>query len=338
MVRMLDDLTTPDALDDLDRLIVAALVRNGRAPWRLIAEVLGQQERTVARRGNRLLASGAVRVQAFPLPGALGPGDLYMVRVEATPPAVAKAGRWLAERPETHWVSSLIGASACVGEVFLERAAVESVAYGELGEFDGVRNVAIEPVFEYYRTVSGWRPDLLSAEQYEALSPSEHPQFVTPAAGYESPQIDEANRALVELLRGNGRVTIDELAAGLGVTQATASRRLEALIETGAVFVRAILDPSLLGYPVEGVVSVRADAGAVDGVGRFVADLPTTRWAANAAGRLLVQTATRDVAELRSVMGEVAARPGVRDVEVSLVAQVFKRSTVAYRDGRLPRG
>ena len=324
-------------LDDLDRQIVAALIRNGRAPWRLIAEVLGQQERTVARRGNRLLASGEVRVQSFPSPAALAPVDLYMLRVAAEPSAVTSAGTWLAERSETHWISALAGATECLVELFLEPVAVGPFLYGELAELDGVRDLSLEPVFEYYRTVSGWRPDVLTPDQYEALSPSEHPQFATKYAELGMPQLDEPNRALAELLRANGRITIDELAGGLGVSKATASRRLETLIDDGAVYVRAILDPSSIGYPVEGVLTVRAEAAALDTAGRHIADFPATRWAANVSGRILVQTATRTLGELRRMMEGIAAHPGVTGVDVSLVAGIFKRSTVAYVDGKLPR-
>jgi Lrp/AsnC family transcriptional regulator for asnA, asnC and gidA len=174
-------------------------------------------------------------------------------------------------------------------------------------------------------------------EQYEALSPSEHPQFAT---GYEElgmPPLDEPNRALAELLRANGRITIEELAAGLGVSKATASRRLETLIEDGAVFVRAVLDPASIGYPVESLLTVRAEASALDPAGRYIADLPATRWAANVSGRILVQTATRSLAELHAVTKGIAAHPGVTGVDLSLFTGIFKRSTVAYLNGKLPQ-
>lgn len=323
-------------LDDLDRQIVAALIRNGRAPWRLIAAVLGQQERTVARRGNRLLASGVVRVQSFPSPAALAPVDLYMLRVAAAPASITRIGTWLAEQPETHWISALSGASECISELFLERDAVGPFLQGDLAALDGVRDLSLVPIFEYYRTVSGWRPDLLTRDQYEALSPSEVPHLATRYEELGMPRLDEPNLAFAELLRANGRITIEELATGLGVSKATASRRLETLIADGAVYVRAILDPASIGYPVEGLLTVRAEAPALDAAGRYIADLPATRWAANVAGRVLVQTATRSLAELRGVMEGIAAHPGVTGVDVSLFAGIFKRSTVVYRDGKLP--
>jgi DNA-binding Lrp family transcriptional regulator len=276
-------------------------------------------------------------VQSFPSPAALAPVDLYMLRVAAAPSAVTTVGTWLAQRPETHWISALAGASECIVELSLERDAVGPFLYGGLAALDGVRDLSLEPVFEYYRTVSGWRPDLLTPEQYEALSPSEHPQFAAGYAELGMEPLDEASRALAELLRANGRITIEELAAGLGVSKATASRRLETLIADGAVFVRAILDPASIGYPVEALLTVRAEAPALDPAGRYIADLPATRWAANVSGRTLVQTATRSLAEHRKVMEGIASQPGVTGVDASLFARIFKRSTIAYRDGKLPQ-
>ena len=325
-------------LDTLDSQIVAALIRNGRAPWRLIAEVLEQQERTVARRGNRLLASGVVRVQSFPSPGAISvvEVDLYMLRVAAAPSAITAIGTWLSERPETHWVSALAGASECIVELFLEREAVSGFLHGELAALDGIQNLSLEPIFEYYRTVSGWRPDILTLDQYQTLSSSELPHLATRYTELGMPLLDEPNRALAELLRANGRITIEELAGGLGMSKSTASRRLETLIADGAVYVRAILDPASIGYPVEGILSVHVEAGSLEAAGRYLGDLPTTRWAANVSGRILVQTAARSLAELRRVMEDIAAHAGVIDVDVSLFTSIFKRSTVVYQNGKLP--
>ncbi|MFJ3393448.1 AsnC family transcriptional regulator [Leifsonia aquatica] len=48
--------------DELDSRIAAALQANGRASWGLIAKVIDAPVRTIARRGQRLLDVGAVRV------------------------------------------------------------------------------------------------------------------------------------------------------------------------------------------------------------------------------------------------------------------------------------
>ncbi|MDQ3359252.1 MAG: AsnC family protein [Actinomycetota bacterium] len=52
--------------DEVDRKIIAELQVNGRASWTEIAERVGLSVPAVARRGQHLLGSGAVRVGIMP--------------------------------------------------------------------------------------------------------------------------------------------------------------------------------------------------------------------------------------------------------------------------------
>ncbi len=322
--------------DELDRQIVAALIRNGRAPYRLIAEVLGQQERTVSRRANKMLASGLLRVQSFPSPTALARVDLYMLQVDVEPSLMDAVASWLAEREQTHWISSLAGSSSCAVEVFLPQEQVNEFLYEQLARVEGVRDFSLNPVFEYYRTVSGWRPDILSTEQYEQLSPAEDPRFVTGYSSSAPADLDDSQRKLITLLRHNGRLTIEEMASGLGVSKTTASRKIESLINDGVLFVRAVLDPADIGYPVEALVTVDVDIDHIDRVGQHLADLTSTRWAVNVAGRIQIQSAVRNLAELYTTVREISALEGVNSVDLSLFTKIYKRSTIAYQQGKLP--
>ncbi|MFC9256255.1 AsnC family transcriptional regulator [Amycolatopsis thailandensis] len=66
--------------DPLDRRVIGAPQVDGRASWRRIAEVLDAPERTVARRGARLLENGIVTVIAVTPYGVP-----MLVRVKAAP-------------------------------------------------------------------------------------------------------------------------------------------------------------------------------------------------------------------------------------------------------------
>ncbi|MFP3463138.1 Lrp/AsnC family transcriptional regulator [Arthrobacter globiformis] len=86
-------------LDSLERQIVAALQLDPRCPWRKIAAVLGEPERTVARRGAQLLESGAVAVAAVrPHPASM------LVEMRCTPGTARAAAQSLAQRPDTTFV------------------------------------------------------------------------------------------------------------------------------------------------------------------------------------------------------------------------------------------
>lgn len=108
-----------EPLDQADREICAALLRNGRASWRLIAQTTGLQERTVARRGARLIEQGLVRVRGLSQPHLIDRGDGYFARIECRPADLGAVAGWLAHRPETLWVATLIGESAIISEVYI---------------------------------------------------------------------------------------------------------------------------------------------------------------------------------------------------------------------------
>jgi DNA-binding Lrp family transcriptional regulator len=326
-----------EQLDALDRQIVAALVRNGRAPWRLIAEVLGQQERTVARRGNKLLESGAIGINAFINPAAVSSRAAFLLRVQAAPRELRQVCSWLADQEEASWVSALSGSNEGVAEMFVAPEDLARLLYRRLAEVDGVQSFTTVPLFEYFRTPSGWTPEVLDKKQYAALHPDEDGRLAGTRSG--AVPLDETNSALAGLLHRNGRATVDELASEVSSSKATVSRRLEAMISSGVLFIRAVVDVGSLGFPVESLISIsrtgRSESphGGADGVGEYLAGLPVTRWAAASGEQVLAQVAVAHMDDLRILQDSLRRRADVTSVQSSIYAEVFKRSTVRYREG-----
>jgi DNA-binding Lrp family transcriptional regulator len=96
-------------LDSLERQIVAALQLDPRCPWRKMAAVLGEPERTVARRGAQLLESGAVSIAAVrPHPASM------LVEMRCTPGTARAAAQSLAQRSDTTFVYTVTGNGDCV--------------------------------------------------------------------------------------------------------------------------------------------------------------------------------------------------------------------------------
>jgi DNA-binding Lrp family transcriptional regulator len=322
-----------EQLDALDRQIVAALVRNGRAPWRLIADVLGQQERTVARRGNKLLESGVVRTNSFINPSSVSSRSAFLLHVTAAPRHLRKVCTWLAAQEESSWVSALSGTNEAVAEMFISPEELGGLLYRRLAEVDGVESFAMTPLLEYFRTPSGWTPDVLDKEQYAALHRDEDGRLAGIRSGHPGAALDETNRSLAELLRRNGRATVDELASELAVSKATVSRRLEAMTNSGALFIRAVVDPAVLGFPVESLITLTRSGSAMEGPGKYLASLPVTRWAASSGEEVLAQVAVASLDELRLLLDDLRGLEEVTSVRSSIYAEIFKRSTVMYRDG-----
>src|SRR5690242_12370314 len=93
-----------DTYDALDRAVAHALQLNGRAPFRLLGDVLGVSDQTVARRYARLRRHGVLHV--------VGVSDLdrlqlsqWVVRVRTIPAAAKSIGAALAEREDTSWIN-----------------------------------------------------------------------------------------------------------------------------------------------------------------------------------------------------------------------------------------
>ncbi|CAH0139973.1 MULTISPECIES: Lrp/AsnC family transcriptional regulator [unclassified Arthrobacter] len=322
-----------EELDGLDRQIVAALVRNGRASWRLIADVLGQQERTVARRGNKLLESGVVRTNSFINPASVSSRSAFLLRVTAAPRELRQVCSWLAAQDESSWVSALSGANEAVAEMFISADELGGLLYRRLAEVAGVESFTMTPLLEYFRTPSGWTPAILDNEQYAALHRDEDGQLAGIRSGHPVASLDETGRSLAELLHRNGRATAEELASELSVSKATVSRRLEAMTSSGALFIRAVVDPAALGFPVEALVTMTRSGAASGGPGKHLAGLPVTRWAAASGEDVLAQVAVATLDDLRVLLDDLRGMEEVTAVRSSIYAEIFKRSTVMYRDG-----
>src|SRR5580658_3003043 len=104
-------------MEALDLQIVQCLLRDGRAPFRRIAEALGVSEQTVARRYRGLLAAGALRVQVQPDDRVAG-RQRWFVRAQCRPDSAAVLADSMAARDDVSWVSITSGGSEIVCVAF----------------------------------------------------------------------------------------------------------------------------------------------------------------------------------------------------------------------------
>ncbi|GAB3207721.1 Lrp/AsnC family transcriptional regulator [Marinactinospora thermotolerans] len=309
--------------DALDRRITAALQVNGRASWRRIASVLGEPERSVARRGNRLLERRLITVI-----GLCVTGDPVIVRTRHASGGLRMGGTALARRPDTTFSYAVTGTVDCVTELFCAPRRLLAVTVDELPGLPGVVGVETLPVLRYYRTVHEWFPGILAPEEVAELCD------VAPApSSAETPMVEElsdADQAILRALSNNGRLTHEALGRLAGVSEPTARRRVEWLRSSGLVHLRAVVEPALLGLPVEALLWITTAPHAVDRVGRALLESDWVRYAAALMGeyQLLCHVAAPSKADLYEFItaGEWAREATV--VDTALVVGPFKRSGV----------
>lgn len=314
-------LTPAHDLDELDRRIVAALQVNGRASWRRIAEVLGEPFRTVTRRGVALLESGAVRIA-----GLVSLAATHLVEVHCEPSRLVGIARRLAEGPDVTFLYTLTGPTRILMEVQESPGRLSELVLEEIPAIEGVTQVDASPVLEYYRTVADWHPGPITATEVEALQETAPPR-TRPVGGAV---LDEVDQTLVSLLVEDGRVPTSELGEAVSLSAPAVRRRLTALLEDGALSVRAIVEPVDIGLPVEAVIWMRTAPTAVAEVGHLVSAEPGVRYAAMTMGefQLMVNVTLAGLDDLRRFITASEWASRVLAMRTSVVVGSYKRGGV----------
>ncbi|MFI7481329.1 Lrp/AsnC family transcriptional regulator [Kocuria sp. M1R5S2] len=306
-------------LDDLQRRIVAALQIDGRAPWRRIAAALGEPERSVARRGAEMLESGAVGVVA------LRPRSAHVVvKTTCVPGTAMVAVEAFARRPDTSFAYAVTGSADCVAELLVDQERVGDVLSLEIPSIAGVSGTMSYPVLKYFRTIRSWRAAALTASQVSALQPPFAAETWPPTA---VPSLTAQDEQMLDVLREDGRASYERIARRAGVSESTARRRVDWLLDRQVVQIRTVVEPAVLGLPVEALLWIRAAPGRLEDIGAGLARESCVRYAAAVAGdcQILADVTVGGLGDLyRFVTGSRWSQV-VEGVEISVLFTARKR-------------
>ena len=140
------------------------------------------------------------------------------------------------------------------------------------------------------------------------------------------PLLDDTDRALLEALAEDARVTNQALAEQVGIAPSTALTRLRALRERGVIKgFHTEVDLAALGRPLQALIAVRLAVHAreqIDDFSEAVGDLPGVLMVFHLTGvtDYLVWVAAADAQDLREfVVDHLASHPSVAHAETSLV-------------------
>ncbi|WP_028659315.1 Lrp/AsnC family transcriptional regulator [Nocardioides insulae] len=305
-------------LDDLDRRIVCALQVDGRAPWRKIARVLGESERTVVRRGGDLLAQGTVRVAALRMQP-----QQALLRLQCTPGGAPLAAEALAGRSEVTFCYLMSGSADVVAEFGMGADEFASALISKLPATPGLVRLVSYPVLRYFRTIRGWRAGGLSPQQVAALST---PLTVDVVPG-QVPPLAPRDADLVEVLAEDGRAPLELLARRAGVSEATAARRVEMLLRSHQIQIRALVEPAGLGLPVEAMLWITAPPDHIADIGQALIAHPEVRYAAAVAGphQIVADITVTDVDSVHRFITGGGWTRDVTAVDIGLVLDARKR-------------
>lgn len=315
------------ALDDTDLACLIALQSDPRASWRELGAATGIAERTVARRIRRLMDADALRVIAEPDPLAMGQGVVLHAWVRCRSGRVPDVADQLARLDICQLVVTLAGTADLMAELTLADAAdMPDVVTRVLPSIDGVEHVEARLVLRPFRRAGQWRI------QAQADAGVETPSASPPVA------LTEPEQRMVAHLMRDGRASLAELAEQANVSEPTAQRLLQHLVERRALSFRVEVEPALVGFPVEAVISVQVRPQAVDALAAHLALDPHTRclFGTSGASQLFWHVLCRDSLHLWDVvtrrLGEL---DGVLNSEVGVVMRAHKRCGIVRAGARL---
>lgn len=323
-------------MDELDVRIAAALQINGRATWQQVAQAVDSTESTVARRAQRMLDQGEIRVAAIADPQRCGWGYPVLVQLRCEVGEPKRVAQVLAAREDVRFVALIAGTFDVVVELIVpSRSHLAEILIEQLPQIGGIRESTTESVLRNFKMSYDWSRGLIedAAVEYLAEGVSVDAQFGNTVV------LDETDRALLALLREDGRLSFRSLAEQTGVGESRARRKADTMVKKGAIRIATIVPSHLLGFDVECFCWIRVDLIHLEEAARLLSQRPEVRYLSAASGYrdLICEVILPSEADLyefeTTVLGGL---PGIRQVDIGLELQTVKRAFMHFAEGGLP--
>lgn len=308
-------------LDDIDRGLIHALQVDARAPFSRIGGVLGVSTQTVARRYQRLRADLGMRVVGLPDPAQAGLTQ-WILRLTAQPATARTLARSLARRPDTSWVKLTSGGTEIVSIVHTPAAEPSSMLLHDIPRAASVTAVSAHFLLHsYLGGPTAWRGRItaLDPAQQEALRPAP----VNPTAEPLTP----ADHTLIDALRHDGRLSVNDLAAATGLSPATAARRLADLRARAAVFFDVEIKAALYGVTTQAFLWMAVAPADLDQVAQTLATHEELAVVAATTGQtnLIAHALCTDPGALhRYLIHRLGALPAIHTLHTTPVLETLK--------------
>ncbi|GAA0447211.1 Lrp/AsnC family transcriptional regulator [Streptomyces stramineus] len=330
-------LKEPDVTDRLDRRVIAALQVNPRASIGEIGRILGEHERTVARRLHRLLTEKIVVPTAIYDALRCSMGVSTHVRIQAERGTQTEVAAFLSNRQDVRLVMAIGGQSDVLwAEMITSRdTGLYALMTKDLPHVPHIDSFSAYLTIRTFMTVAEWHAPLLTEQEVCRLRSSAIKPLPDPQDHYE---LCPSDRRVAEALIRNSRITLTDLAKELDFSVATAGRRVTSLLERRMLHLRTEVEPACLGRPNEVQLGLRVRAEGLEEVGRALARCPEVRYCAAVTGRqnLLVELCLEHESDLyRFLVERLGTMPHIMDVETEIIAHAYKRGSV-IKDPALP--
>ncbi len=140
--------------------------------------------------------------------------------------------------------------------------------------------------------------------------------------------LDDADKALIELLQRDGRLPYTRLAQEVGLSEAAVRQRVQRLVDGSVVQIVGVTDPLRLGFRRQAMVGVRTE-GDITAAADALSAIPEVDYLVFTSGRfdLLFEMVCEDDEHLLALLNDKVRRiPGVHSTETFVYLRLHKQT------------
>ncbi len=141
-------------------------------------------------------------------------------------------------------------------------------------------------------------------------------------------EVSPLDKRIIEHLQRDGRKAFTQIAAEIGVSEASIRARTNRLVQRGIIQIVGVTDPLKLGFQQVAMVAIRCEGERLVEIADEVAGFPEVSYVVITAGTydLLVEAVCEDnAALLRFLTDRVRQVDGVRETETFVYLKVVKQ-------------
>ena len=316
-------------LDQIDQDILALLRGDGRMATREIANRLSLSESTVRSHMRRLKAEDAVRVVAMADFSVFGFNVMLSIAVDVQGRPVEEVAKKLSEFPQILSCNLVVGRHDIDMVAAVETAAAAAELVHRIGQVAGVHAVSTGLISDILK----YQVDSTAPELRGFLDAFHTDENIVPSGS----SLDATNLEILRHLWRDARMSNQQIASELGVSEGTIRGRIKKMMEDGAIRIQAVsnMDMSDRPVPMLALLGLHVDPKKVDSTAEALCGLKESGFVAKLLGRydIMVLLFAESRAQLSELfLHHVRAMPSVREVEAFYPIQFAKFD---YRFGRV---
>jgi len=315
-------------MDELDRKLLSELHSQGFQKSTALAGRFGVGERTIRRRISAMRSEGIIRIIAVPDPVLFGYRGWAKIGIKAEPKSLSNVAHELVEHPSIYFVAQSLGMWDIMIAVHFD--SIDKLTHFTNSELTRIRGVLSTETMmlawptKYYNF--SW-PEPSFGENHEW----ENNRNVT--TGRNVYRIDETDRKIIDVLKGDGLTPVADLKSRLGIGEGTIRRRIKKMLKDGVFKMQVVPNPDLLQYDVWATMGIVIAHESAHKVISEIIGNPAVYLASVSIGRFNIVISARfhNVDLLTEfINSELAQIRGVTTVDTFLHTKVLKYHNINW--------